>query len=55
MLYHNTSCDLYICGVGSDIYRLNLEQGQFLSPLESSLSSGINVIYRNIICIDVLI
>ncbi|XP_065335729.1 nucleolar protein 10 [Cloeon dipterum] len=33
--YHTPTCDLYVCGSGSDIYRLNLERGQFLPPLTS--------------------
>ncbi|XP_059488662.1 nucleolar protein 10 [Neocloeon triangulifer] len=35
MTYHTPSCDLYVCGSGSDIYRLNLERGQFMTPLVS--------------------
>eukprot|EP00163_Fabomonas_tropica_P008529 TRINITY_DN18265_c0_g1_i1.p1 TRINITY_DN18265_c0_g1~~TRINITY_DN18265_c0_g1_i1.p1 ORF type:complete len:676 (-),score=182.89 TRINITY_DN18265_c0_g1_i1:108-2135(-) len=36
MTYHNGNCDLYMCGTGNEIYRLNLDQGRFLSPFESS-------------------
>ncbi|RZF33176.1 hypothetical protein LSTR_LSTR004862 [Laodelphax striatellus] len=32
MKYHFSTCDLYVVGTSSDIYRLNLERGQFLSP-----------------------
>ena len=35
LAYHYPSCDLYIGGVSSDIYRLNIEQGRFLSPFVS--------------------
>ncbi|XP_017853947.2 nucleolar protein 10 [Drosophila busckii] len=35
MKYHKPSCDMYIVGVGRDIYRLNLERGQFLQPYET--------------------
>jgi len=42
MTYHPSSCDLFVCGACSDIFRINLEQGQFLSPFLSSLSA-INV------------
>ncbi|EDV57939.2 uncharacterized protein Dere_GG24261 [Drosophila erecta] len=35
MKYHKPSCDMFIVGVGRDIYRLNLERGQFLQPLET--------------------
>lgn len=30
--YHYSTCDLYLVGAGPDIYRLNLERGQFLNP-----------------------
>mmetsp|Transcript_8438 Transcript_8438/g.25357 ORF Transcript_8438/g.25357 Transcript_8438/m.25357 type:complete len:370 (+) Transcript_8438:2-1111(+) len=28
-------CDLFICGEGPDVFRLNLEQGRFLAPLQT--------------------
>ncbi|KAM3964735.1 nucleolar protein 10-like [Aphomia sociella] len=30
--YHTPSCDLFVVGASSEIYRLNLELGQFLAP-----------------------
>lgn len=36
--YHKPSCDLFVVGASSEIYRLNLERGQFLQPYESSCS-----------------
>ncbi|EDW77390.1 uncharacterized protein Dwil_GK18113 [Drosophila willistoni] len=36
--YHRPSCDMFIVGVGRDIYRLNLERGQFLQPFETDAS-----------------
>ncbi|KAH0564190.1 nucleolar protein 10 [Cotesia glomerata] len=39
--YHYPSCDLFIVGVSNEIYRLNLERGQFLKSFESE-SSAIN-------------
>ncbi|XP_030376856.1 nucleolar protein 10 [Scaptodrosophila lebanonensis] len=39
MKYHKPSCDMYIVGVGRDIYRLNLERGQFLQPFETESST----------------
>lgn len=39
--YHAPSCDLFIAGSSSEIYRLNLERGQFLQPFETQ-SSGFN-------------
>jgi len=46
MAYHFPSCDVYVAGSSSEVYRLNLDQGQFLAPLETSLS-GINKIGIN--------
>ncbi|KAK9235657.1 WD40-repeat-containing domain protein [Lipomyces kononenkoae] len=34
MAYRHTNCDLYIGASGNEIYRLNLDQGRFLSPLD---------------------
>jgi ribosome biogenesis protein ENP2 len=39
--YHSPSCDLMVVGSSSEIYRLNLERGQFLQPFETE-SSGFN-------------
>ncbi|XP_004082720.1 nucleolar protein 10 isoform X2 [Oryzias latipes] len=33
--YHHPSCDLYFVGMSSEVYRLNLEQGRFLSSLQT--------------------
>ncbi|XP_067625573.1 nucleolar protein 10 [Eurosta solidaginis] len=38
MKYHKPSCDLFIVGTTRDIYRLNLERGQFLQPYETDAS-----------------
>ncbi|KAH8240945.1 hypothetical protein KR026_008691 [Drosophila bipectinata] len=38
MKFHKPSCDMFIVGVGRDIYRLNLERGQFLQPFETDAS-----------------
>lgn len=38
MSYHLPSCDLFVVGSSSEIYRLNLERGQFLQPYESTCS-----------------
>lgn len=39
--YHTPSCDLFVAGSSSEIYRLNLERGQFLQPYETQ-QSGFN-------------
>lgn len=42
MKYHFPSCDLFVVGDSSEIYRLNLERGQFMSPYTSATASSIN-------------
>ena len=42
LAYHYPSCDLYLVGAGPEVFRLNLEQGRFLQPYETS-SSELNV------------
>ncbi|XP_058452940.1 nucleolar protein 10 [Malaya genurostris] len=37
--YHKPSCDLFLVGASSEIYRLNTERGQFLQPYVTSGSS----------------
>ncbi|CAF4245393.1 unnamed protein product, partial [Rotaria sp. Silwood2] len=36
--YRYSSCDLYCVGATNEIYRFNLEQGQYLEPLQSKLT-----------------
>eukprot|EP00057_Strongylocentrotus_purpuratus_P034480 XP_795412.3 PREDICTED: LOW QUALITY PROTEIN: nucleolar protein 10 [Strongylocentrotus purpuratus] len=35
LTYHKPTCDLFLVGVSPEIYRINLEQGRFLSPFVS--------------------
>lgn len=42
MKYHPLSCDLLVVGASSEIYRLNLERGQFLQSLKTQSSSSVN-------------
>lgn len=35
MAYHPANCDLMLVGTGSEIYRLNLDQGRFLKSFET--------------------
>ncbi len=46
MTYEPRSCDLFVVGTSTDVYRLNLEQGRFLSPLESASPS------TNVCCLN---
>jgi ribosome biogenesis protein ENP2 len=39
IIYHKSSCDLFTVGSSNEIYRLNLFDGQFMNPFESSANS----------------
>lgn len=52
LAYHFPSCDALVGATGSEVYRLNLEQGRFLSPLMLQGDgindvSGVNVVDVN--------
>ncbi|XP_058124033.1 nucleolar protein 10 [Anopheles ziemanni] len=47
LVYHKPSCDLLVVGASPDIYRLNLERGQFLLPYTNSSASAIDSITVN--------
>lgn len=48
MIYDQDSCDLVIGGAGNELYRLNLDKGQFMAPFASKLETqGTNVLCRN--------
>uniref|UniRef100_A0A2K6RFV9 Nucleolar protein 10 n=1 Tax=Rhinopithecus roxellana TaxID=61622 RepID=A0A2K6RFV9_RHIRO len=38
--YHFPSCDLYFVGASSEVYRLNLEQGRYLNPLQTDAAEN---------------
>uniref|UniRef100_A0A2I3H6F5 Nucleolar protein 10 n=1 Tax=Nomascus leucogenys TaxID=61853 RepID=A0A2I3H6F5_NOMLE len=38
--YHYPSCDLYFVGASSEVYRLNLEQGRYLNPLQTDAAEN---------------
>lgn len=42
MKYHLPTCDLFLVGASSEIYRLNLERGQFLQPMKTESTSSVN-------------
>jgi ribosome biogenesis protein ENP2 len=46
ILYHPSSCDLIVGASGSDIYRVNLEVGRFMTPLGSA-SPAVNKLCLN--------
>lgn len=43
MSYHKPSCDLFVCGASSEVYRFNLERGQFLQPLQTNTKEAVLV------------
>lgn len=40
--YHRPTCDLFLCGASSEIYRLNMERGQFLQSFQTNSLSSVN-------------
>ena len=44
IMYQRHSCEVFVAASGSDVYRLNLELGQYLAPLEATTSSSFNCI-----------
>ncbi|KAK9740726.1 hypothetical protein RND81_03G055800 [Saponaria officinalis] len=46
MIYDPSSCDLLCAASSPDLYRINLSQGRFLSPLATQ-SSALNVVSRS--------
>ncbi|KAG8802948.1 hypothetical protein FRC18_007414, partial [Serendipita sp. 400] len=53
LAYHYPSCDALVGGAGNEVYRLNLQQGRFLSPMvlegeaERGTVQGVNAIDIN--------
>lgn len=37
LCYNSVNCDLMAVGAGSEVYRINLDQGRFLKPYETSM------------------
>eukprot|EP01029_Cantina_marsupialis_P022793 TRINITY_DN5589_c0_g1_i2.p1 TRINITY_DN5589_c0_g1~~TRINITY_DN5589_c0_g1_i2.p1 ORF type:complete len:668 (+),score=230.85 TRINITY_DN5589_c0_g1_i2:81-2084(+) len=46
MKYYPETCDLFVAASGSDIYRINLDEGKFMAPLES-ISPAVNCLAMN--------
>ncbi|KAI9481067.1 MAG: WD40-repeat-containing domain protein [Benjaminiella poitrasii] len=47
LAYHFPSCDLLLAASGSEIYRLNLEQGRFLNSIQTDAEDGVNCVEIN--------
>ncbi|OQR87153.1 nucleolar protein 10 [Achlya hypogyna] len=46
MVYHRGNCDMYVGASDSEIYRVNLDQGQFLGGLQTNMPA-VNVVTLN--------
>ncbi|KAI5949324.1 ENP2 [Candida jiufengensis] len=47
LCYNEVNCDLLVGASGNEIYRLNLEQGRFLNPLQLDTDMGVNSVTIN--------
>lgn len=47
IIYQPYTSDLLIAASGNELYRLSLDEGQFLSPFESLCKDGINCVSYN--------
>ncbi|XP_050312689.1 nucleolar protein 10 [Anthonomus grandis grandis] len=54
MKYHPSSCDLFVVGASPEVYRLNLERGQFMTPFGTSASEvnrcAVNPAHQLFVC-----
>ncbi|CAO3640211.1 unnamed protein product [Mucor fragilis] len=47
LAYHFPSCDLMVTASGSEVYRLNLDQGRFLNSIQTDSEEGVNCVEIN--------
>lgn len=47
LCYNEVNCDLLVGALGNELYRLNLEQGRFLNPLQLETERGVNMVTIN--------
>ncbi|KAJ2156206.1 Small ribosomal subunit biogenesis [Coemansia sp. RSA 552] len=47
LAYHSPSCDVLVGGASSEVYRLNIDQGRFMAPMQTQSQKGINVVRVN--------
>jgi ribosome biogenesis protein ENP2 len=47
LAYHTPSCDLMVATSGSEVYRLNLDQGRFLNSIQTDAPNGVNCVKIN--------
>jgi ribosome biogenesis protein ENP2 len=56
LAYHSPSCDALVGCTGTEVYRLNLEQGRFMAPLniaDSTNADSTSVDVAGVNCLDV--
>ncbi|KAJ1841563.1 Small ribosomal subunit biogenesis [Coemansia sp. RSA 2703] len=46
LAYHSPSCDVLVGGAGNEVFRINIDQGRFMTPLATQ-GSGVNVVRVN--------
>ncbi|KAJ2482082.1 Small ribosomal subunit biogenesis [Coemansia sp. RSA 2320] len=47
LAYHSPSCDVLVGGASNEVYRVNIDQGRFMTPFQTQSSSGVNVVEVN--------
>ncbi|KAJ2722493.1 Small ribosomal subunit biogenesis [Coemansia sp. Benny D115] len=46
LAYHSPSCDVLVGGAGSEVFRLNIDQGRFMQPMATA-GRGVNAVKVN--------
>ncbi|KAJ2784633.1 Small ribosomal subunit biogenesis [Coemansia javaensis] len=44
LAYHSPSCDVLVGGAAAEVWRLNIDQGRFMAPMQTQSTSGVNVL-----------
>ncbi|KAF8735639.1 hypothetical protein AX14_001759 [Amanita brunnescens Koide BX004] len=52
LAYHFPSCDAYVAASGPEVYRLNLDQGRFMTPLSLQADEGGDVAGVNVVDVN---
>ncbi|PIA15066.1 WD40 repeat-like protein [Coemansia reversa NRRL 1564] len=47
LAYHSPSCDVLVGGASNEVWRLNIDQGRFMTPFQTQSKTGINVLKVN--------
>ncbi|KAJ2236001.1 Small ribosomal subunit biogenesis [Coemansia sp. RSA 1722] len=46
LAYHSPSCDVLVGGAGNEVFRINIDQGRFMTPMATQ-GKGVNVVRVN--------